>query len=285
MRRASAGFAFVLFVFPVALYAHSLTFLGGLDNFMYDPNDTGAQNRFRLPTPALLVNAAIEGEFSSFSSYHIGFENDTVLHYAASANSTFNLWTFRLGIGAFMLLFNEGNEAYVPGVSGSLGLEIPGLVLASVEYGQNIFIDMSKSGNINANYGKLEAAIWFPFVLFRFSMERRSFTSTPTDTYAIRNALLRYQASLDFFSKLSAIQLTLGGGLKTVEKAVEPVLPAGSSMLPAKNDATVQFAFVHLAYTLSPGFELLLNIEAPISSTSNGLFLNALAGFRLTLFD
>jgi hypothetical protein len=182
-------------------------------------------------------------------------------------------------------VFNKGDEAFVPGVTGSLGLEVPGLFLACIEYGQNIFTDLSESGNINMNYGKLEAAVWLPFVICRFAMERKSFTSVPTDTYFIRDSQLRYQASLDFFSKLSAFQLTLGGGLKTLEKSIEPVLPAGSSVQPLKNDATAQFAFVRLAYTLSPGFELLLDIEVPFSTTNNTLFLKALAGCRIALSD
>ncbi|MDR1230691.1 MAG: hypothetical protein LBK61_04745 [Spirochaetaceae bacterium] len=284
MRRTSAGLALLLFVLPVALHAHSLTLAGGTDNFVFDPNDTEAQNLFALPTLTLLVNAAIEGEFSPFSSYSVKFENDTVLRYLATVNTTFNLWAFRLGFGAFMSVLNEGSD-YVPGAIGSLGLEIPGLLLAYIEYGQNVFTDSSELGTTNVNYGKLEAALPLPFVLCRFAMERKSFTMMPAETYTIRDSLLSYRVSFDFFSKLSTFQLTLGGGVKTLEKSIEPVLPAGSSIQPMMNELPAQFAFARFTFTPSPGFELFLDGEIPVSSTNTALFFKALAGFKITLSD
>jgi hypothetical protein len=285
MRRVSAGFVLLLCIFPAALYSHTLTLMGGMDNFMYDQNDVDYLNRFRVPNPVLVINAGIDGEFSTFSSYNIRFENDPVLRYLASANTTFNLWAFRLGVGAFMSMFNEGNEAFVPGVSGSVGIELPGWISAYVEYGQNISTDLTKPGNISLNYGKLEAAIWLPRILCRFVMERKSFTTMPAETYSIRDSVFRYLVALDFFSKSSSFQLTLGGGYKTLERSIEPGSDPASTLLPVKSDESTTFGFANISLSLNPRIEFLLNVEAPFSRAATGIFLKTVAGFKITIPD
>jgi hypothetical protein len=287
MRRASIITGIVLFLcaFPVVLYAHSLTFTAGMDNFAYDPGDLDSADRFKLPTQTVLFNAGIEGEFLTFSRYQVRFENDTILRYLASGSTIFNLWIFRLGAGGFVSLFSGGEKPYVPGVSGSLGIEIPGRILAYVEYGQSAFTDLTEPGNINLDYGKLETSLWLPFVVCRASAERKSFTSIPADTYTIRNSLLRYQAAVDFFSKSSPFQITFGVGQETLEKLIESIPHTGSSVFSLQEETSRVFAFCHLACKLNPRLEFLLNAEMTISTTATESIFKTVAGFRIEIPD
>jgi hypothetical protein len=277
----------VLFLcgFPVVLHAHSLTLAVGLDNFAYNSGDLNSINRFRLPTPVLLFDAGLEGEFSTFSSYNIKFSNDSILRYLASANTTFNLWFFRLGVGAFMPLFNGGKEEYIPGIIGSIGFEIPGGFSAYIEYGQNAFADLSESKGIHLNYGKVEATIWLPHIMFQLVVHRKSFIRMPAVTYTIRDSLLRYQVSVDFFPKSSSFLFGFGGGYESLEKAIEPVPNINSPVPLLENAVDRLFVLANISIKFTPSFGFFLNADVPLSATAAGIFLKAITGFRIVLSD
>jgi hypothetical protein len=278
MRRAFLWFA-LFFVLPPALYPHSLTISAGINNFMFNQKGKLSQNTFTT-----LFNAAIDGEFSTFSRYKVAFENDPVLQNFVYGNTTFNLWLFRLGIGAFFDIPREGTD-YIPGVIGSLGIEIIGGFSAYVEYGQNAFTDLDKAGGVNLNYGKIEAAIWLPNILCRVIIQRKSFAMMPDKTYLRRDSLLRYQLTLDFSPKPSPILFTLGGGSETLEMSVEPAPNAVSPIPYPGDDFETYFALFGFSYTTSSGFTLFLNAEAPVPVSNRGVFFKAVVGFSLALPD
>jgi hypothetical protein len=257
--------------------------MGGADNFMYEQEGTDTTNAFTLPILAPVINVGIDGEFSTFSTYGLKFEKDPILRYLASGNMTFNLWTFRLGVGAFMSMFNTNGEEYLPGVNGSVGLEIPGILSVYVEYGLSVNPGESEPANVNLNYGKVEAAVWLPGMICRLVVQRKSFTMTPIDTYTVKDSLLRYQVSLDFFSKSSTFRFALGGGTETLERAIEPI--AGSIVQPQKDAFDTTFVMASISSTLNPGFEFLLNIDVPLSPAATGFFFKAIAGFRIAIPD
>jgi hypothetical protein len=182
-----------------------------------------------------------------------------------------------------MSMFNTNGEEYMPGVSGSVGLEIPGLLSAYVEYGLSVNPDVNEPANVNLNYGKVETALWLPGIVGRFIIQRKSFAMTPADTYTMKDSLLRYQVSFDFFSKSTTFQFTLGGGYETLERAIEPI--AGSLAQPQEDTFDTAFAMVSISSTLNPGFEFLLNIEAPLPPAATGFFFKAVAGFRIRIPD
>jgi hypothetical protein len=285
MRHTSVGMTLFLCVFSTRLYAHSLTLTGGVDNFMYGQDAVDTAGAFSLPSTALVINAGMSGDFSTFSSYGIHFESDPVLRYLVSGNMVFNLWAFRLGMGAFVSMFSSFGEEYVPGVSGSLGLAVPGGLSVDVEYGQSVVLDSSTPDNVNLNYGKLEASAWFPYMLCRLVVHRKSYTMMPAETYTIKDSLLRYQVSLDFFSKYSIFQLTLGGGYETLERAIEPMPRSAASAQSPADEVSTAFIFFNTATKLSSSIEILLNGEVPFSPAVTNLFFKVVAGFRITMPD
>jgi hypothetical protein len=282
MRRTLAGIALFLCVLPAALYAHSLTLSGGVDNFMYGQDSEGSADVFTLPSLVPIINIGIDGEFSTFSRYNLTFEKDPILRNVTSGNMTFNLWAFRLGVGAFMSMFNAKGEEYIPGVSGSIGLEIPGVFSAYVEYGLSVNPDANEPANINLNYGKVETALWLPGIIGRLIIQRKSFTMTPSDTLILNDSLLRYQVSLDFFSKSSTFQLTLGAGYETLERDIGPI---AGTLAPREEAFDTPFAFADLSFALNPDLAFLLNIEVPLSSAAAGYFFKAVTGFRFKMPD
>jgi hypothetical protein len=282
MRRASLWFA--LFLCAAALYPFSLTLTGGADNFVYDPNGTNSANTFSLPSLVPIVNVAIDGEFSDFSRYKIAFESDPVLRKFFYADTIFNLWLFRLGVGAFLSVFNDGDEAYFPGVIGSIGLEIPGGFSVYAEYGMNIFTDLSKTGNIHLDYGKIDAALWLPFILCRFVMQKKSFAVTPSGRYIRTDSLVRYQLTVDLFSKSSTLALTLGAGIETLKRSIEPA-NAGSSIPFQDGNKEARFALLGISWELSPSLSFLGNVEIPFYPVAIGTFFKAAAGITITIPD
>jgi hypothetical protein len=272
MRRALIAGGFVLFLCAASpsLYpaADSLTLSGG-----------GTSGSLGLPD-TVLVNIGLDGELSPFSYYRVGFEIDPVFRATMRGNATFNLWLFRLGVGAFFSIVEEQTEdeaedivQYAPCLTGSIGIEEPGLILISFEYGMNVLSGFVDNMMANLNYGKLEAAIWIPYVLVRGIVQRKSYTIDPAGLSQRRCSLLRYHGMLEFFFKASPLQVSIGGGYETWERVTG-----------ATNEyAESPFIATSIFYKINPDFTLLLDVEVPLVSNETAPFFKAVAGIKLSL--
>jgi hypothetical protein len=263
-------------------FAQSLTLTGGIDNFMFD-NKNNAPNTFQAPYLMTALYAGIDGNFTTFSRYRLAFTVDPVLLSLLHGDVTFNLWFFKLGIGSFLSMFNEGEDEYVPGMTGSLGMEAAGVFSVSLEYGLNVFTDLTKIGNTNLNFGNIEILFWIPNVIVRLNMQRKSFTHAQSKEYTIKNALLCYRVVFDMFSKSSPLVVTIGGELKTTEKVVEPIGNAQVSKL--DNSINGIFFIAGLSLELNSVFDFILNAEIPIAVSAPGGFFMINAGFKIKLGD
>jgi hypothetical protein len=271
MRRALiAGGAVLLFCIAApALYpaADSFTVSGGTSGSLSVPD-------------TVLVNIGLDGELSPFSYYHIGFETDPVFRATMRANATFNLWLFRFGVGAFFSTVEEQTEyeeenivQYAPCLTGSIGIEEPGLISVFVEYGMNVLPDLIDNLIANMNYGKLEAAVWIPHVLVRGIIQRKSFTMDLAGLYQRRYSLLRYHGMLEFFFKTSPLQVSVGGGYETWERVTDTTDEYAESF----------FIAASVSYQISPDFTFLLDLEVPFTSHETAPFFKAAAGIKLSL--
>jgi hypothetical protein len=284
--RASGKALWVVFFLCAAapvLHPHALTFSGGIDNFSFYPYITGIQSTFVIPSPALALNININGEFSTFAYYNVGFELDPILRYYLRGDVSFNLGFFRLGVGAFLSMFNTGTEEYVPGVIGGLGIEIPLGLSLYIEYGLNTNIDLDEVGNINLNYGKIEAVAGSAPVRGRFVMQRKSFLEVLGNDRILKDSLVRYQGTLDFLFKPSPLLMSFGGGYQTLVRSVNPTPNTSSTV--SGNEKSVEMGFFCASFTLAvnPRFELLLNMDVPLSVPID--YFKACAGISLIIAD
>ena len=261
---------------------NSISITGGVDNFSYDYEENDTPNTFTIPIMMPVGAAEINGEWTTYAYYNVGFKVEKILRYLLYGGATFNLWLFRLGVGTFVSMFNQGDEEYVPGVSGSLGLEHPGGFSFSIEYGLNAFTNLSQIGNTNLNFGSVRVALWLPHIVVRASVSRNSFTQARGETYTIRNTVLRYEASLDFFGKLFPIVLRVGGGLHTIEKEIAEIPGASYTGIPRSDSREELFALVHFDFELSERAHFLLNLEVTPLPVP-GLYYSGTAGFRFNL--
>jgi hypothetical protein len=223
----------------------------------------------------------IDGDLSTFSYYDVGFRVDPVLHNMMYGGATFNIWLFRFGLGAFFSSFAAGGTKYAPGVSGSIGIEAPGVISVYVEYGLNPIIDLNDTGNVYLDYGKLEAAIWLPHIRPRFSMQRKSLRVEPAGTSNLDDSLIRYQVLLDIFFKTFPFLITLGGGQETLTKIITPL---SSTAARRERVSTSLFAFMELSWEIHPDWTLFLNFEVPFASQGTAVF-RAAAGVKIALFN
>jgi hypothetical protein len=277
MRRGLGTLCLVLAAYGA--FAQSLTLTGGVNNVMFDSAD--AASNPQTPHPMASVNAGIDGNFTTFSRYHLAFTIDPILQSFLSGNVTFNLWIFKLGIGSFLAVFNEGEQENVPGMTGSLGIEAAGVFSASIEYGLNAFTDLTKTGNTNLNFGNIEALLWLPNVLVHLTMQRKSFIQARSKDYTAQNSSLCYRGALDIFSKSSPVVLTIGAERRTIERIIEPI---GEAQI-AKQENSIDgvFFIAGLTLELRPGFDLILKAEGPLSISVPGIFFIAEAGFKIKL--
>jgi hypothetical protein len=270
--------ALIILFIQLNLFAGSITLGGGIDNFAYDYYENDTPNIFNTPYYMPIINAAVQGEFTTSAYYTIGFELDNVLRYFLYGKTVFNLWAFRLGAGTFLSLFTEGEEPHIPGFFGSVGIELPGGLSLYAEYGLNAFTDLTLLGNTNLNFGNVNLTIWLPNVVMRLNMVRKSFAQARSVFYTIRNTSLRYEALLDIYAKAMPLIFTLGGGYKTFEKSLE----AGPGYTGNPRSASMELFFgtVGFDFELSQDFHILLNLEAapPIVE---GFFFSAFLGFRI----
>jgi hypothetical protein len=275
MSRISIGIIFLLFLRAAtpALFPTTLTAVGGiaLEN-----------TSVKLNMENTLVK--LNGDLSTFSYYDVMFHIDPVLRNMFQGGATFNIWLFRFGIGALFSTFNEGGEKYAPGVSGSIGIESPGVISLYVEYGQNLFTDLNSDGEVYLNYGKVEAAIWLPHILARFIMQRKSLRVEPAGNYDLDDSLVRYQVLLDiFFRKTTPFFITLGGGRETLDKITEPLPGAAPSARRKETKTVSQFASIEASWKVNPDWTLFLNAEVPFSSQGGKTLFKAAAGFKVEL--
>jgi hypothetical protein len=224
---------------------------------------------------------AVDGDLSTFSYYNVGFRIDPVLRNVFHGGATFNIWLFRFGIGAFFSALDEGGVKYAPGLFGSIGIEAPGAISLFVEYGLNPLADLSSDGDVYLNYGKLEAAIWLPHVLFRVIMQKKSLRVEPAGDRNLDNSLIRYQALLDIFSKNFPLLITLGGGYETMTAITTP-LPNASVQYQEEEIAS-SFAFFEISWTITPEFTLFLNGEVPIPFQSGDVSFTGTIGLKIIL--
>jgi hypothetical protein len=283
MRHAGIILAFSLF--SSALFAQTLAVSGGADNFMYDPETNEGAGAFETPFMKVGWSAGISGDFSTFSSYNLEFIQDPVLRSLVRGDLVFNIWLFRLGVGTVVSMFNDADEDYIPGITGSLGLEAPGGVLVNVEYGINMYTDLSQPKNISLNFGKIEMAIWLPSIIMRFVMERKSFSQAQSNSTIVKNTSSRTMALFDLYSKSLPVEIFFGGGQQTFEKSIEHMPNTSPAALEQSEDLMAFFVAGGFTWTMSPGVALLFSAEIPVSNLTPGFFFKAEGGIRLTLSD
>lgn len=226
---------------------------------------------------------AVDGDLSTFSYYNVGFRIDPVLRNVLHGGATFNIWLFRFGIGALFSALDEGGVKYAPGLFGSIGIEAPGVFSLFVESGLNLFADLSSDGDVYLNYGKLEAAIWLPHVLFRVIMQKKSLRVEPAGDRDLDDSLIRYQALLDIFSKNFPLLITLGGGYEMTTAIITPLPSAAPSVRYQKRETISLFAFLEVSWSITPEFTVFLNSEVPVSSQGGEVLFKAAIGLKIML--
>jgi hypothetical protein len=290
MKRSRLSYKQLFIFFALALSIsgraapHTLSLTGGIDTFAFNNNTADQYDAFITPYVLPIGQANFSGDFGTFISYDMGFDLDTIFRYTMRGSLYFNIWMFRLGVGSFVLLPVEGLTDFLPGVEGSLGFESPGYFRINFDYGLNVFTELANSGPINVNKGKIEAAVWFPILIVRAFMERKSFTRVYESTYSLRGSLNRYAVFADMFFKNKAPVLSIGGGFETFEREVAllPSTGGGTSILPDSFSLEGLFVAAGLALRFSHFFEFHVSGEFPVSVNWSGLYFKAQAGINLT---
>ncbi|MDR3237233.1 MAG: hypothetical protein LBT84_01885 [Spirochaetia bacterium] len=286
--RLSYKHFFILFALALSVSGkaapHTLSLTGGIDTFAFNNSTADQYDAFITPYILPIGQANFSGDFGTFILYDMGFDLDTIFRYTVRGAVYFNIWMFRLGVGSFVLLPVEGLTEFLPGVEGSLGFEAPGYFRVNLDYGLNVFTEFANSGPVNVNKGKIEAAIWFPILIARAFVERKSFTRVYESMYFLRSSLNRYAFFADIFFKNKVPVFSLGVGFETAERAVSPLPSVGGATYILADSFSLEGLFVAagLALQLSHSFEFHISGEFPVSVNWSGLYLKAQAGINLT---
>jgi hypothetical protein len=218
MKRICFVLTGVLLCFSPA-FALDLTLKGGVGNMAFDQDRTSFLNNKKFEPnyfPFGLVQ--LDGTYTDFISYRIGFDRDPVLRNRIITNVSFNFEYVHLAIGPFIGPFNNRDQVITPGVSAGLTAEWPGVLFGRLTAGSTVGAGLNDDGDYIQQNGEIAFGFWVPHVINTLNASLRSFTEQ-VGNERIEDRWIRYQYTADIFSKNVPYTIHIDMGYQTLERS------------------------------------------------------------------
>jgi hypothetical protein len=246
----------ILSCFP-PVFAVDLTIKGGAGNMAFNQNRTSFLDDKKFEPnyfPFGLVQ--LDGTYTDFINYRIGFDRDPVLRNRVITNISFNFEYIHLDIGPFIGPFNNWDRVITPGISAGFSAEWPGVLFGRLTAGSTIGAGLNDDGDYVQQHGEIVFGFWVPYVVNSLNVSLRSFTEE-LDGERIEDRWIRYQYTADVFAKNVPYTVHIDMGYQTLERAYS-----------AGGTDTLKSIFLgfETSVKIHPMVKVLLGAEMPIYS-------------------
>ena len=252
-------------------FSLELELIEGVGNLAYDRGRTSALSDETNPgniSPMYypLILARFSGEFSGLR-YSFGYEQDPRLRNRLFANIRLQQEYFFVEAGPVIGLFNTDGLPVNPGISGTLGLMLPGKIFAEASGSSTLAaIPMEKKGNYSQISADLSAGFWVPYVICSFNLSIEKFTLRKEIASLIEDEFVRYYFRADAFTKNFPYTMRVDIGFQNLKRSYSQVV--GTDLDTITDEFKSVFVGLEGTFTITPGLKLFLGAEMPVYSWS-----------------
>ena len=240
------------------LGALELEISAGINNFTFQPEKTTAGDVFD-PYQYILGNLSLRGDISKAWGFDFNLKTDNIFQYTAD----FRLKTRTDYFGFDFGLFTGMTDSFeIPdfGILGSIEATLPGIMFLSVGGSSTICSKFDFTGNNYRESFEAKLGFWLPFAIPVFSVSSKSFTRfIPDDPDPIRDNLIRFQFSSDFFGKTSPLSLRVDAGYQILSRIYD---------VDDTDELSSWFAGLDFQYSISKALRLFVGAEMPFVVTA-----------------
>ena len=273
-KRALIFSILLISVLSINLFSLDLELSGAINSLVFDKNrilvyeDTNDEYNPLFFPYGLIRFSWNQRVWESFSrSFNIGFESDNILRNSFFCNFIFDFEYLRAEIGPLIGLFNTLELPINPGFSGSLRLELPGIIFAQMAASTSLaFFLKDNIGYYSQNFGAFSTGFWLPFVIPSFNVNSRLFSQRAHEHMIIDDYLERWFLRAIFFRKNLPFTLTVDLGRQSIQRLYR-TLEGGVNPGGKKTD---EFMFFYTGmegnFTINERLKILFGLEFPIHS-------------------
>ncbi|MDR3167239.1 MAG: hypothetical protein LBT93_04790 [Treponema sp.] len=219
MKKTWVFIPLLVFFLSRGVFALELTVSGGAGNIIFGDdrlNSLGQEGLGFSSNWSPLGYILLEGDFSPFAGFTMGFERDALLRNRVIMNIALRFNHIQFEVGPFMGLFNTPTRPVKAGVSATLGLEFPGLLFGSIHGAATLGPGFRVPGNYPGDYiqekGSLILGFWVPYVVCSLGIHTKNFIQRRDSDLLIEDEQIRYLFRGDLFVRNVpyTIQVNLG---------------------------------------------------------------------------
>ena len=272
---------FFLFIVSPMLFSMELEVSGGLGNLMFDKSRTiSLTEGGEVFKPKIFTFGQIRlsGEHKNLT-FNAGFEADPILRNSLFGNIGLESEYFLFEIGPFLGIYNTREMPFIPGISGGLKFQRPGVVFAQANASSSLaFYNREKTGHYSLYSVDFAAGFWLPNAICSLNMGLQRFTQRASRDYLIGDHLDRYFLRAHFFAKNVPFTLRLDLGYQSLKRSY------------TNNTDEIESIFAGFEgyFTINERLKIILGAEIPVYTWTllpgrpENLFFQANAGIIWT---
>jgi len=238
------------------LGALELELTGGVNYFTWQQKKNKAGGEFE-PVSYIFGDLSLRGEISKAWGYSFNIERDNILQNTFDFRLNTRTDYFGFEFGLFAGVTDKFQEPEF-GVLGSIEVIWPRILFISVGGSASIGTKSDITGDNSRESAEVKLGFWLPFAIPILSAGTKTYTDNTGSGATIRNQLIRYQLSIDFFGKTFPVSLRVDGGYQTLSRTY-----LGTTE--TTDELRVGFAGLNLKINLTKSLRLIAGAEMPFA--------------------
>ncbi|MDR1308048.1 MAG: hypothetical protein LBK74_10810 [Treponema sp.] len=216
--------------------------------------------------------------------YSVSLERDPVLRNTLNGELRVTAGLFSFSLGPLFGLFDTRENPLKPGVSAGIGVDLPGIIFASLRGGA-VFGSLHEKGDYTLETGSIALGFWLPNLINTLSFTAKQFTLFQAEDLLTEDELLRFCYRVEIYSKNVPYTVSIDMGYQTLIRSYD------GPLVREKDTYHALFLGFETALTIRPLFTLLFGAEipvyswgkAPLTRGDHAWFVRGFAGFRWTI--
>ena len=179
--------------------------IGGINNMTFHPDRITAHGKsieFKQfqNYPFGFGDFYLKSDISGFTGFNFNVSRDNILRNRASAIVTTYSDYFNVEFGPFVGI-NDNFDKPDIGIMGGIDIFYPGIVFLSLKGSSSLGVLHEVFGKNASETAEAKIGLWLSNMIPSFSVSTKNYTNYLEDSSIIRDELLRFQGSADFFAK------------------------------------------------------------------------------------
>ncbi|QQO10803.1 hypothetical protein [Breznakiella homolactica] len=222
MKRFALALVLLYFSGAGTLRALDLSFVGGVDNFAFDPglrSSQGTAGKSFEPDYFVVANIKAAGRFSDILGYSLEYDRGPILRNRLLASVGLDFTYLGLELGPFFGIFNNLDKPLKPGMAAAVNFRVPGIVFASLSAHSTVGTGLIVEGDYVQEYGRIAAGFWVPYAVVTLSAAREEYTELHGGGLTIQDEKTRYQFTANAYKKNVPFTVDINLGYQTLKRS------------------------------------------------------------------